>query len=190
MQKISSYLIAGGHSRRMGVDKRTIRIDGETMIERMCRVMERCNGSPPTIVGDNLPEAISGKCRVFSDFQSDVGPLGGLVSALMDSATEWVLAAAVDMPNLTSSDLSLLHDAVEDDCDGYDVITLSSDGKPEPLAGVYRKSTVDFWRRRLDVGELSLRDGIHLLKWRVVRVEADVLRNINRPGDLEEFWTQ
>ncbi len=168
----------------MGFDKRTILMEGETLIERMCNVIKRCTNEFPTVVGDNLSGLTPKKCRVISDYQFNKGPIGGLISALKDGVSEWALVTAVDMPNLKSGNLQLLYDSVCNYSDDLEVITLSSDGRPEPLAAMYRKSTVDFWKRQLSEDRLSLRDGIRLLKWRMIKVDADVLRNINRSEDL------
>jgi molybdopterin-guanine dinucleotide biosynthesis protein A len=68
----------------------------------------------------------------------------------------------------------------------YDVLTLSTDGRPEPLAALYRRTALPFWRERLNNGILSLSEGIEQLKWQSVLIPDNkrALLNINDPGDI------
>ena len=90
---ITGFILAGGRSRRMGRDKSRLPWGGHTFlthaIRRMQQVCERV-----FVVGENMEAAMP----VLNDAFPGCGPLAGLHSALLHTATEWNLVLAVDMP--------------------------------------------------------------------------------------------
>ncbi len=143
-------------------------------------------GELPVLVGDEVGPRSDGAWRVIPDARPQAGPLGGLVAALDDCDTDWVLAFAVDMPLMKPDDLKLL---VESRNDEFDTLTLSIDGRPEPLAALYHTRTAPFWRQQLERGKLSLHEGIELLDWSPIRLpsKSRSLTNINRLDDLNKL---
>lgn len=180
---ITGYLIAGGQSSRFGSDKRMVEFEGEPLLEKAVRLMHESLGELPVLVGDDVMPRSDGTWRVITDARPQAGPLGGLVAALDDCGTDWILAFAVDMPLMKPDDLKLL---VESRNDEFDALTLSIDGRPEPLAALYHSRTAPFWWHQLERGKLSLHEGIALLNWSPIRLPSNSksLTNINRLDDL------
>ena len=102
---VTGFIIAGGKSRRMGFDKRQIRVNGVPLLERMRNLLRDVLGREPVFVGDNLS---STDINILHDAKVDCGPVGGLVAALENCRTEWALILAVDLPYLSSIELTLL----------------------------------------------------------------------------------
>lgn len=183
---VTGFILAGGESRRLGRDKRILRIGGQTLLARTQQILRNFLGEEPFVVGDNLVGLGIDPDRIILDARPDCGPLGGLVASLEKSATEWVLILAVDMPFLEKADLQRMLQAARQH---YDVLTLSTDGRPEPLAALYRRTALPFWRERLNKGILSLSEGIGQLKWKSVSIPDNkrALLNINDPGDIGDL---
>lgn len=183
---ITGYLIAGGRSRRFGADKRLVEYEGEPLLERAGRVMCEALGHLPVMVGNDVIPLSDQAWRVISDARPEAGPMGGIVAALEDSHTDWVMALAVDLPLMRSVDLQLLAEARSD---SSDVLTLSVDGRPEPLAALYHCRQVTFWRERLDRNELSLSQSLQLVSWQAVMLGKDSrsLTNINSLSDFKQL---
>jgi molybdopterin-guanine dinucleotide biosynthesis protein A len=183
---ITGYVIAGGHSRRFGQDKRFVEIDGVSLLDRTRRLLRSCTGAEPYLVGDNLDGAAPDPSRVLGDSAPQRGPLGGITAALSHAKTQWCLIFAVDLPRLESSDVLKLIDETSND---FDVVTLSRAGEAQPLAAMYNRRTTDFWRRRLAVGRLSLSTGIYRLAWKTVLAPGGptALDNLNTPRDLHRL---
>lgn len=176
---ITGYLLAGGRSRRLGCDKRLIRLGGVTLLERVASLLKATLGSPPILVGDNLAGVAPEGCVVLPDARPDSGPLGGLVAALDHCPTPWALVVAADMPHLSVDDLRRLIQAPREGLDG---VSLKCGARVEPLAAIYASEVRSFWRRRLEAGDLSLKEGINLLRWGEVRLPrgSRALVNVNR----------
>ncbi|OGC91664.1 MAG: hypothetical protein A2W25_13275 [candidate division Zixibacteria bacterium RBG_16_53_22] len=177
---VTGFIIAGGKSRRMGFDKRQIRVNGVPLLERMRNLLRDVLGREPVFVGDNLS---STDISILHDAKVDCGPVGGLVAALENCRTEWALILAVDLPYLSSIELALLLGARNEN---YDVILFSSDDRVEPLAALYNANNAEFWRGRLEKKELCLRDGFKNQRCLTVKLQDDsrALENINEPWQL------
>jgi molybdenum cofactor guanylyltransferase len=200
--QVPGYLIAGGKSRRMGFDKRTLSINGQTLLARSAKVLEDLLGTQPQVVGDNpVSEAIP-NLHWLPDAMPDQGPLGGLVSALRDAASglsnteiqaRWVMVLAADMPAITADDLRGLLTALNEtdsdpsDSNTWQAICLGENRQPEPLAAMYAVSTLSFWSDRLKNGQRSLRDGLKQLDIHIVppSTGSAALHNLNTASDLK-----
>ena len=183
---VTGYVIAGGRSERLGQDKRRLTIGGTTLLQRACNLLNELLLHEPSVVGDNLGEFEIDRSKIISDAAPNCGPLGGLVAALENCSSDWSLVLAVDLPLMRIDDLSRLIDAREKQ---YDLLTLCKNDLPEPLAAIYHKRTLEYWRDRLQRGELGLIDGIRQLKWNAVALPLDnkSLVNLNNPDDLKNL---
>ena len=167
-----------------------LEIDGEPLAPRIAgRMRPVVDGvtfvGPPEKYGDMGP-------RVIPDAVTDFGPLGGILAALEDSASEWNLLVACDMPGLTTEFLSYLVGKTAD-CEADVVLPCDERGRPEPLCAVYRSTVRGAVRRAVDAGVhkvmLAL-DGLRIVRldpeeWAPLDTEGRLFANINRPEDWE-----
>ena len=183
---VTGFVLAGGESKRLGRDKRVLRMWEETLLERARRLLNELTGSEPKIVGDNLSSLGLNPASIVTDAVSGRGPLGGLVASLENCSTNWSLVLAVDMPLLRKTELEILLGNMDDD---YDVIALSIDETPEPLAALYHKRKFSYWIERLLRGQLSIRDGIETLEWKAVMLDKNspALTNVNKQEDVNKI---
>src|SRR5437762_2853651 len=101
---ITGYVMAGGASTRFGFDKARAELNGEAMLARMCKSVKEVTGSVG-IVAPFERYAEFGE-RLVEDHWPGQGPLGGIISALIDAHTRndepaWCLIVGCDMPFLT-----------------------------------------------------------------------------------------
>jgi molybdopterin-guanine dinucleotide biosynthesis protein A len=100
----SGIILAGGRSRRLGEDKRALRLWGEnapTLLERTCAVLAPLCAELIVVLND--PEAWSGlSARLVRDSLPDGGALGGLYSGLLAAQRDHCLVVAADMPFLNA----------------------------------------------------------------------------------------
>src|ERR1043166_3117140 len=92
---LTAFILAGGHSRRMGRDKAFLQLGGRTMLDR---AIELANTVAPIgrIVAPQ--EKFLTIARTIEDVFLDCGPLGGIHAALTCTTTELNLVLAVDSP--------------------------------------------------------------------------------------------
>lgn len=130
MDQIEAFILAGGASRRMGTDKSQLLIEQQTFTERIAETLLQLTDSV-TIVG----RAANSTLRSVPDVYPQWGALGGLHAALTACTREWAIVVACDLPLVTAelfkhlAKLRLDHEAV---------VPIQDDGRPQPLAALYR----------------------------------------------------
>lgn len=173
-------VLCGGASRRMGVDKATLAVDGMAMARRVADVMERAGCSPVVAVGGEASELRGlGLVCVVDEFPGE-GPLGGILTALSHGAPAVVLAC--DLPKITAPTITTLAESLGD----HDAAIAYSD-HAEPLCAVWSATAARLLRSRFDAGERALHRAIDGLDIAWVTVPTSELRNINTPADLRSL---
>ena len=179
---LTTAVLAGGRSMRMGMDKTLLPIEGEALLARVIKSVGEVCAS--TLVVTNRPEGLDELplpegVRVLSDEVPYQGPLGGLVTALAASEDEWVLAVAADMPFVSTEVVRMLWRARE----GFDVVVPVTEKGPEPLLALYSKECLQAARGVLESGRRRL-----VAMFRDVRVkEIPVNALREKDPDLRSF---
>jgi molybdenum cofactor guanylyltransferase len=131
MDQFEAFILAGGASSRMGTDKSQLLIDRQTFAERIAETLLKLTDSV-TLVGPPLSDL---PLPNVPDVYPQWGALGGLHAALTACNREWAIVVACDLPFVTSeffqrlATMRLDHDAV---------VPVQEDGRPQPLAALYR----------------------------------------------------
>ncbi|CAB0151503.1 putative molybdenum cofactor guanylyltransferase [Pseudidiomarina piscicola] len=97
---VTGLILAGGASRRMGQDKALLQVAGQTQLQRTIRIVRHA-GCEQVVVSRNSEGFVMDKV-------ANLGPLGGLLSALPHCTHERILLLPVDMPLLSSAALEYL----------------------------------------------------------------------------------
>jgi molybdopterin-guanine dinucleotide biosynthesis protein A len=193
---IAGFILAGGQSSRMGVDKGLLEIAGVPMITRAARLVESAVGSPAVVVG--APERYRGLgLRAVADDWPGCGPLGGIATALRVSDAEWNLIVACDLPYLTRVWLEYLLQRGRDSAEEAVVarnLTPANKRGAEPLCAMYHKGSEPELRRALERGVRKVTDGLAELrvemiepaKWKGFDSDGLLFKNVNTPADYEE----
>ena len=94
--EVSGFILAGGASRRMGIDKARLRLGSESMVAWQIRLLRSLCRSV-AIIGppDRFLDA---EIQVYEDEIPGQGPLGGLHTGLRRARTEFSLFLSCDMP--------------------------------------------------------------------------------------------
>ena len=102
---LHALLLAGGHSRRMGKEKSKLLYQGQTQFSRIVVILSELGIPSPLSIraGQTLPaEAMAAEINPIHDRDSfkDIGPLGGILSALASHPGHAFLVIACDLPFL------------------------------------------------------------------------------------------
>ena len=184
MGDVGGLVLTGGSSRRFGVDKATLLVDGERLADRALRVLGAV-ANPVLEVGP----AYASDDAVREDPPGD-GPLAAVVagwdalgrgSVSVDS----VLVLAVDLPLVERPLLEWLarHDATTS-------VVPVVDDVPQPLCARYSADALDVARELIARGERSMRvllDAVpvHLAseaEWAAI-ADARAFADVDTPGD-------
>jgi molybdopterin-guanine dinucleotide biosynthesis protein A len=187
---VSAIVLAGGKSRRLGMDKTALRIGGQTLLARTVDLLVEF-GAAEVIIVTNTPAAHTHPlARCVTDVYPGMGTLGGIYSGLAATATTHCLAVAADMPFLNGALLGYLASLAP----GHDVVVPAINGIMEPLHAVYERACLPVIRPYL-LGEQTPRIIAFYDEVTVRRVQKDELVrydplllsffNINTPEDVE-----
>jgi len=172
-RSLTGVLLVGGASSRFGSAKALAELGGETLAARGWRLLgETC--TERLAVGkrsDGLPLPFD----VVDDGSDVRAPLAGLVAGLRAASNDRVVVLPVDVPLVRPSDLLTLGAACRD----------AAVPQTGPLPGAYGKSALPVLERRLERGELALRDALSQLEVEVVELDPWRLANVNTPADLD-----
>lgn len=167
-----AFILAGGASRRMGTDKSQLRLEQQTFTEHIAETLLEITDSVSIVGRDSDESSFPSVADVYPKW----GALGGIHAALAACAREWAIVVACDLPFVTSELFSYLA-ALRMDHDA--VVPIQEDGRPQPLAALYRvdpclrqaTGLIEAGRRR----PLDLLDAVKT-RW----VAFDELRNFAR----------
>lgn len=182
---LAGIVLAGGASRRMGRDKATLVVRGQTLVERVVSTVgTRC--APVFVLaapGQALPDL---PAQVLRDEVRGVGPLLATARGLRaaaDAGRTWAFVCAVDMPHLGAAIIDELTAAAASSA--ADVV-LPWDGRDHYLAGLYRTELAARADELVAAGERSMRALVDAADTqRIVMEQRRELTNVNTPQDLD-----
>jgi molybdopterin-guanine dinucleotide biosynthesis protein A len=188
--KSSAALFAGGESRRMGMDKADVVVEGIPLWQKQVAVLRETGVDEIFVSGCNRPDWRDAGLVAVEDEMSGGGPLAGLVATLRRTAHPLLLVLAVDMPAMTSTFLKQL---VESAKEQVGVVPMMN-SRYEPLAAVYPVAALTLAEACLTRGHLSLQEftssavAAGLVKEHLVAThERALFFNLNTPADLAAY---
>ena len=173
-------VLAGGKSRRMGVDKASLTLEGRTFLEIQADKLRTLGASDIIISGKTA--ALTGT-RCVPDLYPDCGPLGGLYSCFLSSALPCALVLSVDVPLISLPTLKALLQLHMGG--GYDATILSHDGNIEPLIAVYNTNIAGLAGELISNKKLAMKSFVDRLHYQLFSYEgsSEELLNCNSPED-------
>jgi len=192
MTSVAGIVLCGGKSHRMGSSKAWLPIAGECMLPRVVRLLS-VEVDPIVVVSarDQELPPLPAEVRLIHDEQEGRGPLQGLAAGLaaLDEQMDAAFVSSCDVPFLRPPFVRRMIDLLESD----QVCVPRIDGRPHPLAAVYRVDVLDEVRRLLVENRLRLMDlyervPTHFVdagELRDVDPMLESLANVNTPEEYE-----
>ncbi|OLV19999.1 molybdenum cofactor guanylyltransferase [Deinococcus marmoris] len=175
----TAAITAGGRSSRFGSDKALALLRGQPLLRHVADSLQGC---PERLLISPAGKYVLDGWEIISDTRPGEGPLAGLEAALSRSSTEWLAFTGVDLPGLTPDFWATLAQARTPDA--LAVLPLDSEGRPQPLAGLYRREVLGRVTGLLEAGERRLKLAAPPEKTVLVSGLSPALRNVNTPDDL------
>lgn len=188
--EIGAFVLAGGRSSRMGRAKGLLPFAGKPLVVHLARLVEFA-GEAPIIIGP--PSAYGGLgYRVIGDDRRNLGPLGGICTALRVATREWNLIVGCDLPFLTRGWLEFLIARAMNSA--ADVVIPVNERGYEPLCAMYQQHAHEAIAAALDRGVRKITDGLAELtltpiapaEWKAFDPRGRLFKNINTPADYEQ----
>ena len=190
MTQVAGIVLCGGHSRRMGHSKSLLPFGGETMLQRVLRLLKPVVDPLIVVAARNqqLPELPS-DVRIAFDEAPDQGPLQGICAGLdaLQGHADAAYITSCDVPLLNSAFVEALIEAL-----GNHEIAVPVDSRfHHPLAAVYRVEVLVRVRQLLATDQrrpiflIEQSDTIRIPDDQLKSVDPELLtlQNINQPAD-------
>jgi molybdopterin-guanine dinucleotide biosynthesis protein A len=176
-------LLAGGQSRRMGVDKASLLWCGKPLWQHQLRLTIEIGATEILISGKaGGPYCAAGV--IVTDEVKDLGPIAGLAALLAQMKSEWLVVAGVDMPFL---DAATLQEVLKLRKKNRGVVPIV-DNRAQALAAVYPRAAITLAKQSCAAEDHSLQSFVRaaeaaglvrLVPWN----SAEVFRSLNTPDE-------
>lgn len=138
---ISGFILVGGKSSRMGEDKALLQIDGQTLLARSIALLRPLCESVCLIGSGARYSQLGLDVEILEDRVEPCGPLGGILTGLLNSTPEYALFLACDLPLMTEKFLHYLAGAALTEKPDV-VVPVNRSGEYEPLCAVYSRKCI------------------------------------------------
>lgn len=174
-------ILAGGSSDRMGRDKASLVLRGESFLERTHSMLRGVLADVSVYGGTAVPE----NGIVIPDEVPGQGPIGGLITAMQLAGGRPVFVTSVDTPMLTAEAVRMIVEpAVPNDA----VRVATADGRVHPLIAVYGADVLGVARHRFEGGGRSMMGVLDEVARVVeVEIEPEAVFNVNTEADYRQL---
>jgi len=167
---VTGVVLAGGLSSRLGRDKAQVDLAGKTLLQRALEPLRAiCQQVLVVTSAEGLVSQTGAATGVqlIPDLEPGRGPLGGLYSGLLATASDQVFLVGCDMPFLKSALLESIVQAAA----GRQAAVPRLDGVPQTLHAVYSQSCLPAIEKLMTSGRPGLRDLLPLVDVRYLESE-------------------
>ena len=186
-----ALVLAGGRSRRMGVDKAAMQVDGESLLARTVATASRVSDHVLVSVNpDQVADPVRAQFALLVDPSTDAGPLGAIRGALESAPDVDWLVLGCDMPGLDQRTLELLRRAAAGAPDAPAIAACLPDASlPEPLCAIWRGAMLAHIDAALAAGRRCPRKCLIRAEALTVPVASPrVVANLNTPEDRAAWF--
>lgn len=189
--EVSGVVLAGGKSKRMGMDKRHLSVHGKPLLDRVTSVLLELFPEVLLVLAEEDISRQDERIRIVTDLIPDCAAVGGLYTGLYHSRYPRVFVVACDMPFINLAVIELFLQKI----DATDIVMAQLVTGLQPLHGLYSKQCLPILKEMIDARDLRLQniaDKPGLTVHRVPEAEIQCLDpqlfsflNVNSPADLE-----
>ncbi|QNL47996.1 molybdenum cofactor guanylyltransferase [Olivibacter sp. SDN3] len=184
-QTVEAFVLAGGKSTRMGVDKGLVVLKGKPMISYILETLQRARLNVSIVANNDAYKDFG--LPVYADVVLEKGPMGGLLTAMRNAASEVILLISCDMPLISPEAINSLLSFL----DKEKIVATAIENKVNPLFALYPRKLKSNVEAYVISGRLKMTDFIldnpHLLLLSFAQEMSWCFKNVNTPIDLEEI---
>lgn len=183
---VTGVILAGGRSTRMGRDKATLEVAGQTLFARTLAMLRTV--FPLVLIGGDRADLATREVPCVPDVYPG-SALGGLHGALTAAVTPWVFVVPCD---LAHPDAELVRCILRHK-NGCDIVVPRTPGGFEPVFALYHKNCLPLMERMLAREQYRIYDFYNQVRVRYLDPAAltvgweRALLNLNTPEELRSL---
>ena len=184
MDKLGAVILAGGKSRRMGKNKAFLTLDGKTFL---AKISEELIGIDEIMLSiDDVEKFASEDIKLVEDMYPNLGPVGGIYSALRGCRSEYLLVVSCDMPLFKKELWQYMITFVDSSYDAFALVT--RDKRVQPLCSIYSVNAMHILEKQIRHGQYCLHAALDKMLVRYIPLQYsnfhdDIVKNVNTPDE-------
>ena len=192
---VRGYVLAGGASSRFGTDKALAEFQGRTMLARTAKLLSTAISNVKIV--SPTAKLSDAAYKTISDRWPGEGPLGGILTALLDAQSEsdtntWCFIVSCDMPFLNAEWLRFLAERAAQS--GAEAVVPKSAKGWEPLCACWRVSAAEIVLPNFEAGTRKITEALNALhvevldekEWKRFDSDGRLFWNMNTQADYDE----
>lgn len=184
---ISTGVLAGGKSSRMGENKALLTINNKRFLDRITDELSSFDEVLVSAASKNDYKDI--KYDIYEDEHKGIGPIEGIYQIVSHAANDYVFVCAVDMPFVSAELVSYMAEFISSD---YDCYVMMDDNHIHPLCAIYSKAVLPVIEKLIAEGKYRLMGILNSLRTKYIRLESTcfdkkVVKNINTRDEYKKL---
>jgi len=192
LNNILGVVLAGGKSQRFGKDKSQVKLQDKLLIDYVLKEIIDEFNETLIIANSSINFMQSKKISITRDFQSGLGPLGGVLTAMKwikekNKKYEWISTFPVDTPFFTKKELKFFYDNI--DINKNKLFFIKNKNTRHNIFGLWSLDLMEKLEKDLTKGERKVEvwaDSVGVSAVNIDYKKSHPFFNINTKKDLDE----
>tara|TARA_B100000965_G_scaffold247276_1_gene207676 strand:+ start:1234 stop:1842 length:609 start_codon:yes stop_codon:yes gene_type:complete len=192
LNNILGVVLAGGKSQRFGQDKSQVKLQGKLLIDYVLNEIVNEFDETLIIANESINFMQSKKISITKDFQSGLGPLGGVLTAMKwikekNKKYKWISTFPVDTPFFTKKELKFFYENIN--INENKLFFIRNNNTRHNIFGLWSLDLMEKLQNDLIKGERKVEVWADSVGVNIVNIDyknPDPFFNINTKEDLDE----
>ena len=190
--KILGVVLAGGKSLRFGEDKSQVKLNNKSLIDHILSEILTEFKEVLIVSNNSIEFNKSEKISIISDFKNNLGPLGGVLTAMKwikdnNKDYQWISTFPTDTPFFKNQILKDFHDKIN--LKNGKLFFIKSNNTRHNIFGLWSIDLADKLEKDLENGDRKVEDWANKVGVNIIDMQFeknDPFFNINTKEDLEK----
>jgi molybdopterin-guanine dinucleotide biosynthesis protein A len=190
--KILGVVLAGGKSLRFGEDKSQVKLNNKSLIDHILSEILTEFKELLIVSNNSIKFNKSEKISIISDFKNNLGPLGGVLTAMKwikdnNKDYQWISTFPTDTPFFKKQILKDFHDKIN--LKNGKLFFIKSNNTRHNIFGLWSIDLADKLEKDLENGDRKVEDWANKVGVNIIDMQFeknDPFFNINTKEDLEK----
>ena len=190
--KILGVVLAGGKSLRFGEDKSQVKLNNKSLIDHILSEILTEFKELLIVSNNSIKFNKSEKISIISDFKNNLGPLGGVLTAMKwikdnNKDYQWISTFPTDTPFFKNKILKDFHDQIN--LKNGKLFFIKSNNTRHNIFGLWSIDLADKLENDLENGDRKVEDWANKVGVNIIDMQFeknDPFFNINTKEDLEK----
>ena len=189
---ILPVVLAGGKSKRFGEDKSQVKLGRKILIDYILSELIDEFNEILIVANDPIKHLSSNKIRKINDFKKDLGPLGGIFTAMKwakdnNKSYKWIASFPSDTPFFKKNILNNFFEKVNEK--ESELFFMTFNDKRHNIFGLWSTSLIDQLEKDLENGSRKVEKWANNIGVKTINMsfeKEDPFFNINTQEDLKK----